>query len=72
MDIYEEYLKLSKQADILFDNEDFKNSKLKRREAADFRNKNFSKQDWEKLIAQSCSGRAKYEYTRMMKEKFPD
>jgi hypothetical protein len=36
-----------------------------------FRNENFTKEDWEKLIAQS-TGRAKYEYTRMMKEKFPD
>ena len=32
---------------------------------------NFTKSDWEQLIAQS-SGRAKYEYTKMMKEKFPD
>ncbi len=31
----------------------------------------FIKSDWEELIAQS-HGRAKYEYTRMMKEKFPD
>ena len=36
-----------------------------------FRNKIFTKSDWEQLIAQS-SGRAKYEYTKMMKEKFPD
>lgn len=33
--------------------------------------RNFTKSDWEQLIAQS-SGRAKYEYTKMMKEKFPD
>lgn len=32
---------------------------------------NFTKSDWEQLISQS-SGRAKYEYTRMMKERFPD
>jgi hypothetical protein len=30
----------------------------------------FEKSDWEELIGQS-SGRAKYEYTRMMNEKFP-
>ena len=30
----------------------------------------FSKEDWEELIKQS-TGRAKYEYTRMMNEKFP-
>lgn len=33
--------------------------------------KSFTKTDWEELIAQS-HGRAKYEYTQMMKEKFPD
>ncbi len=32
---------------------------------------NFTKTDWEELISQS-HGRAKYEYTRMMKERFPD
>lgn len=36
----------------------------------DFRDNNFTKSDWEELIGQS-SGRAKYEYTRMMNEKFP-
>ena len=40
------------------------------REAHDFRDNNFTKADWEELIGQS-SGRAKYEYTRMMNEKFP-
>lgn len=30
----------------------------------------FEKSDWEELIGQSL-GRAKYEYTRMMNEKFP-
>lgn len=30
----------------------------------------FEKEDWEELIGQS-TGRAKYEYTRMMNEKFP-
>ena len=31
----------------------------------------FSKEDWEELIGQS-TGRAKYEYTRMMNERFPN
>lgn len=31
----------------------------------------FSKSDWELLISQS-HGRAKYEYTKMMNEKFPN
>lgn len=40
------------------------------KELVDFRDNNFTKADWEELIGQS-SGRAKYEYTRMMNEKFP-
>ena len=32
---------------------------------------NFTKSDWEELIAQSY-GRAKYEYTRLMKQRFPE
>lgn len=31
----------------------------------------FSKEDWEELIGQS-TGRAKYVYTRMMNERFPN
>lgn len=31
----------------------------------------FEKEDWEELIEQS-TGRAKYEYTRMMNERFPN
>lgn len=31
----------------------------------------FSKEDWEELINQS-SGRARFEYTRMMNAKFPE
>ena len=54
-----------------FCNEDFDNCEKLAKEGEEWRNKNFSKQDWEQLIAQS-TGRAKYEYTRMMKEKFPD
>ena len=38
-------------------------------EGIKFRNNNFTKLDWEQLIAQS-TGRAKYEYTRMMNERF--
>lgn len=31
----------------------------------------FYREDWMELIGQ-CTGRAKYEYTRMMKKRFPD
>ena len=71
MSIYEKYLSLHKQANDLANKCDFENYKLKSEEEVEFRNENFSKSDWEQLIAQS-TGRAKYEYTRMMKERFPD
>ena len=35
-----------------------------------FRDENFTRDDWNALINQS-SGRAKFEYTRMMNENFP-
>lgn len=38
----------------------------------EFRDTNFLKADWEQLIANACSGRAKYEYTKLMNEKFPE
>ena len=37
----------------------------------EYRDGHFTKEDWQKLIEQS-HGRAKYEYTRMMNERFPD
>lgn len=71
MSIYEKYLSLHKQANDLANKGDFENYKLKSREEVAFRNGNFSKADWERLISES-EGRAKYEYTRMMKERYPD
>ena len=71
MSIYEKYLSLRKQADDFFNKGDLENAKLKGKEEAAFRNGNFSKADWERLISES-EGRAKYEYTRMMKERYPD
>lgn len=41
------------------------------KELVEYRDNNFTKEDWEELINQS-SGRAKYEYTRMMNAKFPE
>lgn len=41
-------------------------------EQLSIRNNEFAKEDWEKLIEYSkCSKCAVYEYTRMMREKFP-
>ena len=52
-------------------NDDFAEYKKLVKEGLTWRNNNFTKSDWEELIAQSY-GRAKYEYTRMMKKLFPE
>ena len=36
------------------------------------RNTLFTKEDWLQLIKDAPSGRARYEYTRMMNERFPE
>lgn len=70
--IFNDYIVLKNEANNYFWQEDADENKVK-----EYTNKlkalrdSFTKSDWEELIAQS-HGRAKYEYTRMMKEKFPD
>lgn len=54
-----------------FCNKDFDQYEKLAKEGLAWRNENFSKSDWEQLIAQS-HGRAKYEYTRLMNERFPE
>ncbi|HCH74032.1 MAG TPA: hypothetical protein DEV87_02480 [Clostridiales bacterium] len=71
MGVYEKYLSFDKQISEYAKKGDFVNSELKVKESVAFRNGNFSKADWEQLISES-EGRAKYEYTRMMKERYPD
>ena len=63
------YLDYQDRWSELFCNKDFKGYKKLVAEGIKFRNNNFTKSDWEQLIAQS-TGRAKYEYTRMMSERF--
>ena len=71
MNVFNEYMQLDLLAQSYFDKNDFDNANLIAKKQQKLRNEKFSKQDWEKLIAQS-TGRAKYEYTRMMNEKFPE
>ena len=54
-----------------FNKNDFDNANLIAKKQQKLRNEKFTKQDWEQLISQS-TGRAKYEYTRLMNEKFPE
>ena len=63
------YLDYQDRWSELFCNKDFEGYKKLVAKGIEFRNNNFTKSDWEQLIAQS-TGRAKYEYTRMMNERF--
>ena len=72
MENFQNYLKLYEEANNYFWSDNAKRAEIERysQKLNSIRN-TFTKSEWEQLIAQS-SGRAKYEYTRMMKERFPD
>ena len=71
MGAFEQYLQLKEKAyaEDAVDNDELAEKYMDK--AIEIRNNNFTKFDWEQLIAQSY-GRAKYEYTKLMKEKFPE
>lgn len=72
MSLYERYKEIDNKANELFWSDDCDEVLLDKLDEQSLRiRENFTKSDWEKLIAES-HGRAKYEYTKMMKEKFPD
>lgn len=73
MTAFEKYLEYEDKIDALEDEgaSEEEIDKLEDEQLA-IRNNEFTKEDWERLIEKySFSGRAKYEYTRMMNEKFP-
>lgn len=72
MNVFNEYIKLYQEANNYFWQDNAKEAIINEysKKLNKLRSK-FNKEDWEKLIAQS-TGRAKYEYTRMMNEKFPE
>lgn len=67
MTILEQYKELKKQWSTAQTDDEYE---MLGKKVVNFRDNNFSKEDWEELIAQS-SGREKYEYKRMMSAKFP-
>ena len=69
--VFEKYLQLKEKsaAEDAIDNDELAEKYMD--EAIELRNNYFTKSDWEELIAQSY-GRAKYEYTRLMKQRFPE
>ena len=69
MTAYDEYVKLLKKAAKVSNDEEY--SALVD-VAVDIRNKEFTKEDWKQLIANTNNGRAKFEYAKMMNAKFPD
>ena len=70
--VYKKYCILKDRTDFLFRREKLKECKEALREETEFRNKYFAKEDWLQLIKDAGSGRARYEYTRMMNERFPE
>lgn len=73
MTAYDKYIELEKETDKLLENHDLKKVEEMMSKRAYLRNTSFTKADWLKLIEHvKGSKRAVYEYTRMMKEKFPD
>ena len=69
MEKVEIYLDYQDRWSELFCSKDFEGYRKVLAEGIKFRNNNFTKLDWEQLIAKS-TGRAKYEYTCMMNERF--
>ena len=71
MSLFQKYMELDDLSQKCFNNNDFVKAQKTAEEQKRLRENNFTKADWEQLISQS-TGRAKYEYTRMMNAKFPD
>lgn len=70
MTVYEKFVEMDNEANALMNAKHFDEAIKAGKQACDFRDKHFTKADWEKLITQS-TGRAKYEYAKRMKELFP-
>ena len=71
MRIYDIYVLWEKEVDALA-LKDFKQYEAEEKKLVAFRNNKFTKEDWLQLIKDAPSGRARYEYTRMMNERFPE
>lgn len=72
MAIFQDYMKLYEEANNYFWSDNAKETEIEKySQKLNSVRDNFSKADWERLISES-EGRAKYEYTRMMKERYPD
>ena len=71
MRIYDIYVLWEKEVDALA-LKDSKQYEAEEKKLVAFRNNKFIKEDWLQLIKDAPSGRARYEYTRMMNERFPE
>lgn len=70
---YERYLEYEKRIDALQDEGKWNEAEKLENEQLAIRNNEFTKEDWLCLIDDAKgSNRAVFEYTRMMKERFPD
>ena len=71
MRIYDIYVLWEKEVDALA-LKDSKQYEAEEKKLVAFRNNKFTKEDWLQLIKDAPSGRARYEYTSMMNERFPE
>lgn len=72
MTSYEYYKILSKKADDACYVGDFDKYDLLAEQATSFRNQNFTKQDWERLIEETNNIQAKIGFTKAMNKLFPE
>ena len=71
MRIYDIYVLWEKEVDALA-LKDSKQYEAEEKKLVAFRNNKFTKEDWLQLIYDAPTGRARYEYTRMMNERCPE
>ena len=72
MTAYEKYKEMKKQETYYLGSDMYDEAAKIKHSAVEIRNNEFTKEDWLKLLSERLSPRARYEYTRMMNERFPE
>lgn len=72
MTAYEKYKEMKKQETYYLGSDMYDEAAKITHAAVEIRNNEFTKEDWLQLIYDAPTGRARYEYTRMMNERFPE
>ena len=72
MTAYEKYKEMKKQETYYLGSDMYDEAAKITHAAVEIRNNEFTKEDWLKLLGERLRPRARYEYTRMMNERFPE